>query len=80
MLYSCNTYYMYTFYYNVSPIIVVGYAYVQRTQKIKHKCRLVRVKSETIMGQVYPRVGLDCCVKNFPLLMNQVGKKLQKVC
>ena len=24
MLYSCNTYYKYTFYYNVGPIIVVG--------------------------------------------------------
>ena len=28
--------------------------------KIKHECRLVRVKSETIMGRVYPRVRLDC--------------------
>ena len=34
--------------------------YVLRTQKIKHECRIVRAKSETIMGQVYPRVGLDC--------------------
>jgi len=29
-------------------------------QKIKHERQLVRVKSETIMGQVYPWVGLDC--------------------
>ena len=41
-------------------------------QKIKHERRLVRVKSETIMGQVYLWVGLDW-VKNFPLLMNRVG-------
>ena len=29
-------------------------------QKIKHERQLVRVKSETIMGQVSPWVGLDC--------------------
>ena len=53
MLYSCNR----PRSYNRCRL---GQAYVLRTQKIKHECRLVRVKSETITGQVYPRVGLDC--------------------
>jgi len=45
------------------------------TQNIKHECRLVMVKSDTIVGQVYPRVGLDCVGlgQNFPLLINRVG-------
>jgi len=68
MLYSCNTYYTYTFYYNVGPIIVV------RRKSSTNVGLLGLNQRQSWVRSIH---GLDWIVsgwvKNSPLLMNRVG-------